>query len=60
MTRAIPWYAVDLLMAAKFVSWPPKGSTPEMLAEGIEQLLAAVIEFEKSMPVIDGAIIEER
>jgi hypothetical protein len=59
MKTAIPAYAVDLLMAAKYVSWPPKGSTPEMLADGLARLHDAVAAFERAMPVENGDICVE-
>ncbi|CAG9168110.1 hypothetical protein [Cupriavidus pinatubonensis] len=55
----IPSYAVDLLLAAKWVARPPVNATPESLAADQERLNDAVCAFEAQMPVVDGVILVE-
>jgi hypothetical protein len=55
----IPSYAVDLLLAAKWVAHPPVNATPEILAAYQERLNAAVCAFEAQMAVVDGVVLVE-
>lgn len=56
---SLPSYAVDLLLAAKWVAHPPGNATPEQLAKYQESLNDAVITFEARMPVCNGVVIME-
>lgn len=54
----IPSYAVRLLLAAKSVVHPPANRNPEGLAEDLQSLEQAIIDFENNMPLVNGEILE--